>query len=83
MTNLKPTKMKTANFKIGQSVKKILPKNDYTFGRIGVIVDLGWESKRIRVRWMNEANGNPTTTCNAKPGNGVRTWVAATNIELI
>lgn len=73
--------MKT-QFEIGQLVRKISPKSDYTYGRIGVIVGIGYESKRIRVRWIHNSNGSFITTCGAKPGNGIRTWVDAKNIEL-
>ncbi len=73
--------MKT-QFEIGQSVRKIKPKSDYTFGRIGIIVDIGYECKRVRVKWLHEADGSYITTCGAKPGNGVRLWVSSKNIEL-
>ena len=73
--------MKT-QFEIGQSVRRISPKRDYTYGRTGIIVDLGYESKRIRVKWLHEPDGSYVKTCGAKPGNGVRTWVKSENIEL-
>lgn len=72
-----------SQFKIGRSVKRILPKGDYTFGRKGEIVEISPDGKRIRVRWIYNSDGSFLVTSNAKPGNGVRTWVAATNIELI
>lgn len=73
--------MKTETFKIGQQVQKVLPKNDYTFGRFGTIVEINLP--RIRVRWTHELNGRTIVTCNANPGNGVRTWVNYKNILVI
>ena len=74
--------MKT-DFLIGQDVIKILPKNDYTSGRKGTIVDIGFRSERVRVRWMYESDGSLINTCNSKPGNGVRTWVNIRSINHI
>jgi len=74
--------MKT-DFLIGQDVIRILPKNNYTFGRKGAIVDIDFRSERVRVRWMYESDGRVVNTCNSKTGNGVRTWVNIRSINHI
>jgi hypothetical protein len=68
-------------FIIGQKVKRIKPLSDYTCGRAGIIVDIGL--RRIRVKWIYNPDGSYITTCGAKPGNGVRTWINPDNIEII
>lgn len=74
-------------FTVGQKVKRIFPKSDYTFGRTGEVVDImpmkNGLQPRIRVRWIYEADGSYVKTCNSKPGNGVRTWVSPKTIEAI
>lgn len=68
-------------FKIGQKVKRISPKNDYTYGREGEIV--GIMHPRIRVRWIYEPDGSFLTTGNVIAGNGMRTWVNHKNLKAI
>ena len=74
--------MKT-DFIIGQKVKRIFPKSDYTYGRIGEVVEVPQMINRVRVRWIYEADGRYVKTCNSNPGNGVRTWVNPGCIEVI
>ena len=69
------------NFKIGQKVRKSKPLSDYTFGRIGEVVDNRVD--KVKVRWIYEPDGSFITTCGARPGNGVRTWVNSNNVEII
>jgi len=78
--------MKT-ELKIGQIVKRIRPKSDYTYGRTGEIVDFmpmqNGLKPRVRVRWLYESDGRFVKTCNSNPGNGVCTWVSPDCIEVI
>jgi hypothetical protein len=77
---LVPTAVPTDEL-IGRNVERIGSKKDYTTGRKGIILEVA--GTRVRVRWTQERDGSLITTCGAKPGNGVRTWVEMKCVALI
>lgn len=65
---------------INSAVRRLGPKTDRAYGRIGKVVEVhegdGVIPTRYRVLWTAETNGHPI-----RGGKGIRTWVKFDAIE--